>query len=235
MSGTDTSDLTALTVDFLSAYVSNHKIPTGELAGLIQSTHGALARIGQDPVEVASTEVEYVAAVSIRKSLSSKDHLLSLIDGKPYKTLKRHLSSHGLTPAEYRLRYKLAADYPMVARSYSEHRRSIAVKMGLGQHIKGGNSVTPGAVIPTELAEPAAAEKAVQAPTSKKPGRKPRSEAPTAAKRGPKRTASAESASKSALPSASEKPTRRRLSIKVAQVESGQQTPNAVKQKLSGS
>ena len=76
---------------------------------------------------------EYVPAVSVRKSLASKDHIVSMIDGKPYKTLRRHLATHGLTPEEYRERYGLKPDYPMVAESYSESRRAMAKKIGLGR------------------------------------------------------------------------------------------------------
>jgi predicted transcriptional regulator len=68
----------------------------------------------------------------VRKSLASPDHIISLIDGKPYRTLRRHLSTNGLTPEEYRSRYKLKSDYPMVAPSYSEQRRAMAMKIGLG-------------------------------------------------------------------------------------------------------
>jgi predicted transcriptional regulator len=78
-------------------------------------------------------EAEHTPAVSVRKSLASKDHIISMIDGKPYKTLRRHLATHGLTPAEYRERYGLKADYPMVAESYSESRRAMAKKIGLGR------------------------------------------------------------------------------------------------------
>lgn len=84
----------------------------------------------------ASEAPQYTPAVTVRKSLASKDYILSMIDGKPYKTLRRHLSGHGLTPEDYRARYNLKADYPMVAPSYSEHRREVAKKLGLGQ--KGG-------------------------------------------------------------------------------------------------
>jgi predicted transcriptional regulator len=79
---------------------------------------------------------DYTPAVSVRKSLASNDHIISLIDGKPYKTLRRHLSVHGLTPEQYRQRYKLPADYPMVARSYSEKRRDMAKTIGLGRKPK---------------------------------------------------------------------------------------------------
>jgi len=78
-------------------------------------------------------EQEFIPAVTVRKSLASKDHIISMIDGKPYKALRRHLSTHGLTPEEYRARYKLRPDYPMVAPTYSEQRRAVARELGLGQ------------------------------------------------------------------------------------------------------
>jgi predicted transcriptional regulator len=73
--------------------------------------------------------------------LASKEHIISMIDGRPYKTLRRHLSTHGLTPEEYRERYKLKADYPMVSESYSQVRRDMAKKIGLGR--KPGEKVGP--------------------------------------------------------------------------------------------
>lgn len=130
MAETEQADLTTLTVQLLSAYVSNNSVPANELAELIETTRTALA--GKTAPEVAPTP-DFEAAVSVRKSTASRDHLLSLIDGKPYKSLKRHLSSHGLTPAEYRERYKLPKDYPMVAPAYSEARRAVAQRLGLGQ------------------------------------------------------------------------------------------------------
>src|ERR1700712_3544624 len=132
MAESDQADLTTLTVELLSAFVSNNTIESSDLAGLIQSTHTALAGINA-PTPVEPPAPEYEPAVTVRKSLGSRDHILSLIDGKPYKTLKRHLSGNGLTPAEYRERYKLPADYPMVAPTYSEHRREVAQRLGLGR------------------------------------------------------------------------------------------------------
>src|SRR3546814_16633205 len=96
------------------------------------STYASLAKIDA-PAKEAVAALEFVPAVSIRKSLASRDAIISLIDGKPYKTLKRHLSSHGLSIAEYRARYNLPASYPMVAPAYSEHRRNVANRLGLGQ------------------------------------------------------------------------------------------------------
>lgn len=129
---TEQTELTMLTVDLLSAYVTNNSVPASDLAELIKSTHLALAAIDAPaPVEPAAPVFE--PAVTVRKSLASPDHILSMIDGKPYKTLKRHLTGHGLTPAEYRQRYKLANDYPMVAPAYSEQRRLVAKRLGLGR------------------------------------------------------------------------------------------------------
>jgi predicted transcriptional regulator len=82
--------------------------------------------------EQAAQAEEFTPAVSVRKSLSSKDYILSMIDGKPYRTLRRHLNTIGMTPEEYRRRYNLKHDYPMVAEAYSEQRRQMAKKIGLG-------------------------------------------------------------------------------------------------------
>lgn len=81
--------------------------------------------------------------VSVRKSLASRDHIISMIDGKPYRTLRRHLTTHGLTPDDYRQRYGLKPDYPMVAPSYSESRSAMAKTIGLGR--KAGQKVDQGA------------------------------------------------------------------------------------------
>lgn len=130
MADTPQPDYTSLTVQLLSAYVTNNIVPSDQLSALIQSTRAALiAETAPAPAET----VEHVPAVSIRKSTASHDHILSLIDGRPYKTLKRHLAAHGLTPDSYRERYGLPDSYPMVARAYSEQRRAVAQKLGLGQ------------------------------------------------------------------------------------------------------
>jgi predicted transcriptional regulator len=131
------TSLTELTVDLLAAFVSNNTVGARDLPELIASTHAALAaldggaRAEAEPERAA--EPEYAPAVSIRKSLGKREHILSMIDGKPYKTLKRHLSRHGLTPADYRARYKLPGDCPMVAPAYSEARREVAKRLGLGR------------------------------------------------------------------------------------------------------
>ncbi|MEG3155831.1 MucR family transcriptional regulator [Sphingomonas sp. RB1R13] len=95
---------------------------------------------------------DYTPATTARRSLSSADHIISMIDGKPYKTLRRHLSTHGLTPAQYRERYKLKPDYPMVAPSYSEVRRSMAKKIGLGQKGRPSRTLPATEVAPVKAA-----------------------------------------------------------------------------------
>lgn len=126
------SDITALTVQLLSAFVSNNRVSSDDLAELIKTTRSALTQDVAAPAAQAAAE-EFAPAVSVRKSLASREHILSLIDGKPYKTLKRHLAQHGLTPEQYRERYKLPKSYPLVAPSYSDARRAVAEKLGLGK------------------------------------------------------------------------------------------------------
>ncbi|WP_033964777.1 MULTISPECIES: MucR family transcriptional regulator [Sphingomonadaceae] len=160
MADAETPDLTTLTVQLLSAYVSNNLVPSVELAGLIQTTRTALAG---DIAPVETAAAEFAAAVTARKSLASRDHILSMIDGKQYKTLKRHLSTNGLTPAEYRDRYKLPKDYPMVAPGYSEQRREVAKRLGLGR-----KPAAPAVAVSESEETPAPVETVEKAPTVKK-------------------------------------------------------------------
>ena len=132
MADAEQRNLTTLTVELLSAYVAKNEVKSDDLAGLIKTTHGALAEIDA-AIATCSSRTGIPPAVSVRKSLASRDHLISMINGKPYKTLKRHASQHGMTPSEYRQRYKLPADYPMVAPAYSEQRRNVAARLGLGR------------------------------------------------------------------------------------------------------
>ena len=125
-------DLTQLTVELLSAFVANNNVRSDDMPGLIASTHAALSGLSTTIAEPAPAE-EYQPAVTARKSLANRDFIISLIDGKPYKSLKRHLTGHGMTPAEYRARYGLNATYPMVAPGYSDARREVAKRLGLGR------------------------------------------------------------------------------------------------------
>jgi predicted transcriptional regulator len=122
--------LITLTSDIVAAHVSNNTLSVDEVPTLISTVYGALAGLGGSaPVEEARPE----PAVSVRASVK-RDHLVCLEDGKKMKMLKRHLmTEHGMTPDEYRQRWGLAADYPMVAPEYAETRRDLAVKIGLGR------------------------------------------------------------------------------------------------------
>lgn len=123
---------TDLTVAWLSN--PNTEADADEIIAFLRSSHSALvdlkARVGTETEKVSG--VRYVPAVSVRQSLASPEHIISMIDGKPYSVLRRHLAAHGLTADEYRARYNLKADYPMVAPATSEKRRLIAKQIGLG-------------------------------------------------------------------------------------------------------
>lgn len=153
---TEQPDSTAMTVQLLSAYFSNNQVPAGDIAGIIEATRDALER--KAVVETPAAP-EHVPAVSIRKSLTSREHIISMLDGKPYKTLKRHLATNGLTPEEYRERYNLPKDYPMVAPAYSEHRRAVAQQLGLGRRV----GAKPGAEVPAVEAAAVAQTEAAEA------------------------------------------------------------------------
>jgi predicted transcriptional regulator len=162
MSETDpTSDVAALTVQLLSAYLANNTVASDDLADLIRTTRAALTEDADAAAPAAEPET-FTPAVSVRKSLASSGHIISLIDGKPYKTLKRHLSSHGLTPDTYRSRYNLPATYPMVAPDYAAHRRAVAQKIGLGSR-----KPTPGTDETQEVPDPG--ELTQDAPASEAP------------------------------------------------------------------
>ena len=122
--------LITLTSDIVAAHVSNNSVSVDDVAGLIGNVYGALAGLGQ-PVTVVETLPE--PAVSIRSSIKP-DYIVCLEDGKKLKMLKRHLMTHyNMTPDQYRARWSLPADYPMVAPNYAERRRELAVKIGLGR------------------------------------------------------------------------------------------------------
>ncbi|ANY19609.1 Transcriptional regulatory protein ros [Tsuneonella dongtanensis] len=133
-----------LATDLTIAWLSNPNTTAlaDDVRAFLQKIHSAIAGIGSGAAaEEEFAAEEFIPAVSVRKSLASKDHIVSMIDGKPYKTLRRHLSTHGLTPEQYRERYNLKADYPMVSESYSQVRRDMAKKIGLGR--KPGEKVGP--------------------------------------------------------------------------------------------
>lgn len=123
-----------LTADLVSAYVSNNPVRPSDLPDLLTSVHAVLAGLGRGGA-AAAPAVEKPSPAQIRKSITP-DALISFIDGRPYKTLKRHLTGNGLTFEEYRERYGLPRDYPTTAASYSEQRSRLALSFGLGQQRK---------------------------------------------------------------------------------------------------
>lgn len=122
--------LTELTASIVGAYVSNNPVPAAELPNVIASVYQSISNIGTKPKAVV--EEVRTPAVPIKRSVTP-DYLISLEDGKKYQSLKRHLSGLGLTPDEYRARWGLSKDYPMVSQSYSQRRSELAKKLGLGR------------------------------------------------------------------------------------------------------
>ena len=120
-----------LTVSIVSAYVGNNPIPAAEIPALINVVHGALLRVSAGRAEAPPEPAK--PAVSVKKSITS-DYLVCLEDGKRFKSLKRHLrTQYNMTPEQYREKWGLPPDYPMVAPSYAVARSQLAKKMGLGQ------------------------------------------------------------------------------------------------------
>lgn len=127
------SETIELTADIVAAYVSNNSVSASDLPGLIASVHSALSNI-HAPLVVESQPL--TPAVSVKKSITD-DYLICLEDGKRFKSLKRHLkASYGMSPDEYRTKWGLPSDYPMVAPNYSASRSSLAKSLGLGQQRK---------------------------------------------------------------------------------------------------
>jgi predicted transcriptional regulator len=130
----DTS-VTELAAEIVSAYVSNNSVATTDLAQLIADTYKALDRLARGETAVEAEVTKPVPPVPIRKSVTP-DFLISLEDGKQYKSLKRHLNSqYGMTPAQYREKWGLPADYPMVAPNYARQRSELAKATGLGKGV----------------------------------------------------------------------------------------------------
>ncbi len=126
--------LIGMVADIVSAYVANNSVPVSELPGLIVSTHAAMSSLGAAPAP--ALEEKAVPAVPVKKSITP-DFLICLEDGKKFKSLKRHLrTSYDMSPEQYRAKWNLPADYPMVAPAYAEARSNLAKKMGLGQQRK---------------------------------------------------------------------------------------------------
>ena len=134
-----------LATELTIAWLSNPNIRTtaDEVTAFFKGMYEAVSALMFGSTKATEPKIrarECTRAVTTRKSLSSPDHIVSMIDGKLYKTLRRHLATNGMTPTEYRERYGLKADYPMVAPTYSEARRTIAKSIGLGRKPGVGSS-----------------------------------------------------------------------------------------------
>ncbi len=130
---TETSDMQetfiTLTADIVAAHVSNNSVSVNDLPALIANVHGALSKLDKP---AAAPAIKQDPTVSIRASIKP-DYIVCLEDGKKLKMLKRHLMTHyQMTPEQYRAKWNLPADYPMVAPNYAEQRRTLAKKIGLG-------------------------------------------------------------------------------------------------------
>ncbi len=134
MSDTMTQDNNIeLAAEIVSAYVSNNSVPAADLPSLINEVYGALIRVHSGGGLVAAPAEALKPAVAIKKSVTS-DYIICLEDGKKFKSLKRHLrTQYSLSPEEYREKWSLPADYPMVAPNYAKARSNLAKQMGLGQ------------------------------------------------------------------------------------------------------
>ena len=127
---TEPNELLALTTDIVSSHVSNNPVQVGELPQLIQHVYAALANAGSNTAASAPSRPQ--PAVSVKKSVTP-DYIVCLEDGKKLKMLKRHIKTrYNMTPEEYRERWNLAPDYPMVAPNYAAQRSELAKKIGLG-------------------------------------------------------------------------------------------------------
>jgi len=133
-------NLITLTADIVSAHLENNQVSVSDVPGLISKVHAALAGLGAPAAEPAAGQQP---AVSIRSSIKP-DYVVCLEDGKKLKMLKRYLrTKYGMSPDDYRAKWKLPADYPMVAPNYAEQRRSLAHKIGLGRKPAAAAPITP--------------------------------------------------------------------------------------------
>lgn len=125
-------DFIVATGDIVAAYVSHNHVAAADLPQLIATVHQTLGALGGNAPVAHEETAEKPSSAQVRKSVQ-QDAIISFLDGRRYKTLKRHLKAHGYTPASYRERFGLPLDYPMVAPSYSEKRSSLAKSLGLGR------------------------------------------------------------------------------------------------------
>ena len=128
---TDNNDYIGLTAEIVSAYVSNNTVASADIPALINQVHSALLRVSSGETQPSSEPLK--PAVPVKRSINP-DFIVCLEDGKKFKSLKRHLrTQYGMTPEQYREKWSLPADYPMVAPNYAAARSQLAKQMGLGQ------------------------------------------------------------------------------------------------------
>ncbi|MFK0692864.1 MucR family transcriptional regulator [Mesorhizobium sp. IMUNJ 23033] len=157
-------DTVSIAADIVAAYVSNNPLPVGELPKLISDIHAALQGIGSPATETA---VKQEPAVSIRKSVTP-DFIICLEDGKKFKSLKRHLATHyNLSPEQYRQKWNLPSDYPMVAPSYAAIRSAMAKSIGLGRKAAPAPAAAEKPKRPARAAAAATTPTAVKSPAMK--------------------------------------------------------------------
>lgn len=138
----DASDLTGMTAAIVSAYVMKNRLEPQQVASLVLSVHQALTGVDGEAADEAVAD-ESKSKAEIKKSITG-EHLISFIDGKPYRTLKRHVGLHRMTMDEYRERFGLPADYPSTSPAYSAARSAMAKAMGLGAGGRGkAKAATP--------------------------------------------------------------------------------------------
>src|SRR4051794_25584213 len=135
-----TTNLTEITADIVSAYLSKNSVRAEDIATLINTVHGALSGMGSS---VAAPAAKAEAPMPWKKAVRP-DYIISFEDGKHYKSMKRHLTTRGMTPDQYRDKWGLPRDFPMVAASYSARRSEMAKTLGLGQARKGKTGAKKG-------------------------------------------------------------------------------------------
>ena len=147
-------ELVEMAADIVSAFVSHNSVPAAELPGLIHSVHLAIQKVVGTTVEEPVEQVK-APAVPIKRSIA-EDYLICLEDGKKFKSLKRHLrTQYNMSPSEYREKWGLSGDYPMVAPNYARARSALAKEMGLGQQRKKALTIRSApAPEPTPVVEP---------------------------------------------------------------------------------
>lgn len=155
----ETANAVELTTEIVSAYVGRNSVAASDLPELIRTIHATLAEIASGKAAAAAAE-PLTPAVPIRRSVTP-DYIISLEDGSKYKSLKRHLATkYGMTPDDYRAKWGLPKDYPMVAPNYAAERSALAVAAGLGQGGRKSPAKASAAKAPAKKAAGKAAPKA---------------------------------------------------------------------------